>query len=61
MKESKHVFRREAEVCPNCGALESFRKGPKGSQRKMPNGDRITYVSCKECGTKAIRWVIAPK
>ena len=58
MKEPhKKIFYRTAEVCPQCGAIESFRKGAKGWQRKLENGDKITHVSCKTCDYQAIRWV----
>jgi len=57
VKAQRKIFYRNAEVCPQCGAVESFRKGTAGSQRKMANGDRITYVNCKMCGYRALRWV----
>ena len=61
LNESIPVFRRAAEVCPRCGAIDSFRKGTAGWQYRPSSGDRITRVSCKECGLRAIRWVEMPK
>lgn len=61
MVSHRKIFFRTAEVCPACGAVERFRKGPDGTSVRKPNGDRLIYVRCAECGFPAIRWVRIPK
>ena len=56
----RKIFFRTAEVCPDCGAVESFRKGSTGTSVKKPNGDRFIYVTCVKCGCKAVRIVRTP-
>lgn len=55
------AFIRDAEICPLCGAVESFRKGNAGTSVRKENGDRYTYVICKRCGARAVRIVRAPR
>ena len=65
------IFRHFAEVCPNCGAVGSFRaniparkKGDKPifqGRSLTVDTERRTYVACTKCGAHALRITQLPR
>lgn len=59
------IFRHFAEVCPNCGAIGSFRRelpDPRHPGKYLYRGKSLTvgkerriYVACTQCGARALR------
>lgn len=59
------IFRYNAEVCPNCGAVDSFRRqvpDPENAGKYLYQGrslkvgnQRRLYMACTKCLQKAMR------
>ena len=57
------IIRRTIEVCPHCGAWNSFRKGRNGKTRvDRTTGRSRIYGKCRNCGARlVVMYVAAPE